>query len=89
MAFECGSCHNVQAVMQPQGVFTGVHILHKYTLTFNAYINTPLMFIFILAPNICQHCKSGHKFEALQSSPFTNTVDFQVAKIQEIQSQVI
>ncbi|CAG9581574.1 unnamed protein product [Danaus chrysippus] len=61
MAFECSSCHSVQAVMQPQGVFT--------------------------APNFCQSCKSGYKFEPLQSSPFTNTNDWQVAKIQEIQSQ--
>ncbi|CAF4793633.1 unnamed protein product [Pieris macdunnoughi] len=60
MAFECTSCHGVQAVMQPQGVFT--------------------------APNFCQSCRSGHKFEPLQSSPFTNTTDWQVAKIQEIQS---
>ncbi|XP_045484523.1 DNA helicase MCM8 [Pieris rapae] len=60
MAFECSSCHGVQAVMQPQGVFT--------------------------APNFCQNCRSGHKFEPLQSSPFTNTTDWQVAKIQEIQS---
>ncbi|CAG4990031.1 unnamed protein product [Colias eurytheme] len=61
MAFECSSCHSIQAVMQPQGVFT--------------------------APNFCHNCKSGHKFEPLQSSPFTNTTDWQVAKIQEIQSQ--
>ncbi|CAH2102440.1 unnamed protein product [Euphydryas editha] len=61
MAFECSSCHSIQAVMQPQGVFT--------------------------APNCCQKCKSGHKFEPLQSSTFTNTTDWQIAKIQEIQSQ--
>ncbi|XP_052737215.1 DNA helicase MCM8 isoform X2 [Bicyclus anynana] len=61
MAFECSSCQSVQAVMQPQGLFT--------------------------APNLCQSCKSGHKFEPLLSSPFTNTMDWQVAKIQEIQSQ--
>nr|XP_034837320.1 DNA helicase MCM8-like [Maniola hyperantus] len=61
MAFECMSCHSVQAVMQPQGVFT--------------------------APNFCQSCKSGHKFEPLQSSSYTSTTDWQVAKIQEIQSQ--
>ncbi|CAK1540076.1 unnamed protein product [Leptosia nina] len=61
MAFECSSCHSIQAVMQPQGVFT--------------------------APNFCQSCRSGHKFEPLQSSPFTSTTDWQVAKIQEIQSQ--
>lgn len=24
MAFECSSCHNIQAVMQPQGIFTGI-----------------------------------------------------------------
>lgn len=28
MAFECSGCHNVQAVIQPQGVFTG--IVHRY-----------------------------------------------------------
>ncbi|XP_026738965.1 DNA helicase MCM8-like isoform X1 [Trichoplusia ni] len=61
MAFECSSCHNLQAVVQPQGVFT--------------------------APNTCQSCNGGSKFEPLQSSPFTNTTDWQVAKIQEIQSQ--
>ncbi|XP_045448579.1 DNA helicase MCM8-like [Melitaea cinxia] len=61
MAFECSSCHSIQAVMQPQGVFT--------------------------APNCCQKCKSGNKFEPLQSSTFTNTTDWQIAKIQEIQSQ--
>ncbi|XP_072942602.1 DNA helicase MCM8-like [Epargyreus clarus] len=63
MAFECSSCHSIQAVMQPQGVFT--------------------------APNVCQSCRSGVKFEPLQSSPFTHTTDWQVAKIQEIQSQSI
>lgn len=47
------------------------------------------IFLFILtAPNCCQKCKSGHKFEPLQSSAFTNTTDWQIAKIQEIQSQV-
>ncbi|XP_045778501.1 DNA helicase MCM8 [Maniola jurtina] len=61
MAFECMSCRSVQAVMQPQGVFT--------------------------APNFCQSCKSGNKFEPLQSSSYTSTTDWQVAKIQEIQSQ--
>ncbi|XP_049692661.2 DNA helicase MCM8 [Helicoverpa armigera] len=61
MAFECSSCHNLQAVIQPQGVFT--------------------------APTTCQSCHGGSKFEPLQSSPFTNTTDWQVAKIQEIQSQ--
>ncbi|KAF9801559.1 hypothetical protein SFRURICE_015053 [Spodoptera frugiperda] len=61
MAFECSSCHNLQAVIQPQGVFT--------------------------APTSCQSCNGGSKFEPLQSSPFTNTTDWQVAKIQEIQSQ--
>ncbi|XP_013177468.1 PREDICTED: DNA helicase MCM8 [Papilio xuthus] len=63
MAFECTSCHNIQVVIQPQGIFT--------------------------APNFCQSCQSGHKFEPLQSSPFTNTTDWQVAKIQEIQSQSV
>ncbi|XP_073957443.1 DNA helicase MCM8-like isoform X2 [Choristoneura fumiferana] len=63
MAFECTSCHSVQAVVQPQGIFT--------------------------APNFCQSCQSGSKFDPLQSSPFTNTIDCQVAKIQEIQSQSI
>ncbi|XP_013194205.2 DNA helicase MCM8 [Amyelois transitella] len=63
MAFECSSCHGVQAVVQPQGVFT--------------------------APNHCQSCNKGSKFEPLQSSPFTNTTDWQVAKIQEIQSQSV
>nr|XP_037867101.1 DNA helicase MCM8 isoform X2 [Bombyx mori] len=63
MAFECSSCHSVQAVIQPQGVFT--------------------------APNFCQSCNSGVKFEPLQSSPYTNTTDWQVAKIQEIQSHSI
>ncbi|XP_045538871.1 DNA helicase MCM8 [Papilio machaon] len=63
MAFECNSCHNIQVVIQPQGIFT--------------------------APNFCQSCQSGHKFEPLQSSPFTNTTDWQVAKIQEIQSQSV
>ncbi|XP_049877697.1 DNA helicase MCM8-like [Pectinophora gossypiella] len=63
MAFECSSCHSVQAILQPQGVFT--------------------------APNFCQSCKGGSKFEQLQSSPFTITADWQVAKIQEIQSQSI
>ncbi|XP_026758973.2 DNA helicase MCM8-like [Galleria mellonella] len=61
MAFECSSCHNIQAVIQPQGVFT--------------------------APICCQSCNGGSKFEPLQSSPFTNTTDWQIAKIQEIQSQ--
>ncbi|CAB3256561.1 unnamed protein product [Arctia plantaginis] len=61
MAFECSGCHNVQAVVQPQGVFT--------------------------APVTCTHCHGGSKYEPLQSSPFTNTTDWQVAKIQEIQSQ--
>ncbi|KAM3967699.1 DNA helicase MCM8 [Aphomia sociella] len=61
MAFECSSCHNIQAVIQPQGVFT--------------------------APNFCQSCNGCSKFEPLQSSPFTNTTDWQIAKIQEIQSQ--
>ncbi|XP_059050962.1 DNA helicase MCM8-like [Achroia grisella] len=61
MAFECSSCHSVQAVIQPQGVFT--------------------------APVCCQSCNRGSKFEPLQSSPFTNTTDWQIAKIQEIQSQ--
>ncbi|XP_075973567.1 minichromosome maintenance 8 factor recombination-defective [Anticarsia gemmatalis] len=61
MAFECSSCHNIQAVVQPQGVFT--------------------------APVSCTHCHGGSKYEPLQSSPFTNTTDWQVAKIQEIQSQ--
>ncbi|XP_013135323.1 PREDICTED: DNA helicase MCM8-like [Papilio polytes] len=63
MAFECTSCHNIQVVIQPQGIFT--------------------------APNFCQSCQSGHKFDTLQSSPFTNTTDWQVAKIQEIQSQSV
>lgn len=40
------------------------------------------------SPNHCTHCKSGTKFEPLQSSPFTVTTDWQVAKVQEIQSQV-
>ncbi|XP_063375575.1 DNA helicase MCM8-like [Cydia amplana] len=62
MAFECSSCHAVQAMVQPQGVFT--------------------------APSFCQSCRSGTKFEPLQSSPFTITTDWQVAKIQEIQSQI-
>lgn len=61
MAFECSSCHNIQAVIQPQGIFT--------------------------APVSCTHCHGGAKYEPLQSSPFTNTTDWQVAKIQEIQSQ--
>ncbi|CAG4978471.1 unnamed protein product [Parnassius apollo] len=63
MAFECSSCHNIQAVIQPQGIFT--------------------------VPNFCQSCQSSHKFEPLQSSPFTTTTDWQVAKIQEIQSQSV
>ena len=42
-----------------------------------------------LAPTTCQSCHGGSKFEPLQSSPFTNTTDWQVAKIQEIQSQVL
>ncbi|KAG6458718.1 hypothetical protein O3G_MSEX011010 [Manduca sexta] len=63
MAFECSSCHCVQAVVQPQGIFT--------------------------APNFCQSCNGGVKFEPIQSSPFTTTTDWQVAKIQEIQSQSI
>ncbi|XP_053622014.1 DNA helicase MCM8 [Plodia interpunctella] len=63
MAFECSSCHGVQAVVQPQGVFTG--------------------------PNHCQSCNSSSKLEPLLSSPFTNTTDCQVAKIQEIQSQSV
>ncbi|XP_061708966.1 DNA helicase MCM8-like [Cydia pomonella] len=62
MAFECSSCHAVQAVVQPQGVFT--------------------------APSFCQSCRRGTKFEPLQSSPFTITTDCQVAKIQELQSQI-
>ncbi|XP_050681276.1 DNA helicase MCM8 [Leptidea sinapis] len=63
MAFECSSCHSLQAVIQPQGLFT--------------------------APSICQSCRNGHKFEPIQSSPYTNTTDWQVAKIQEIQSHSI
>ncbi|KAJ0182473.1 hypothetical protein K1T71_001842 [Dendrolimus kikuchii] len=63
MAFECSSCHAIQAVVQPQGIFT--------------------------APSFCQNCRIGAKFESLQSSPFTNTTDWQLAKIQEIQSQSI
>ncbi|KAG7310603.1 hypothetical protein JYU34_003395 [Plutella xylostella] len=61
MAFKCSSCKGIQAIVQPQGVFT--------------------------APSFCQSCQSGAKFEPLQSSPFTNTTDWQSAKIQEIQSQ--
>ncbi|XP_068626199.1 DNA helicase MCM8-like isoform X2 [Battus philenor] len=41
------------------------------------------------APNFCQSCQSGHKFGTLQSSPYTNTIDCQVVKIQEIQSQSV
>lgn len=41
-----------------------------------------------LAPTVCQSCRGGSRFDPLQSSPFTNTTDWQVAKIQEIQSQV-
>ncbi|GBP28130.1 DNA helicase MCM8 [Eumeta japonica] len=41
------------------------------------------------APNFCIDCRSGMKFEPLQSSPYTVTMDWQVAKIQEIQSQAI
>ncbi|XP_028156203.1 DNA helicase MCM8 isoform X2 [Ostrinia furnacalis] len=63
MAFECSNCHNIQAVVQPQGVFT--------------------------APTVCQSCRGGSRFDPIQSSPFTNTTDWQVAKIQEIQSQGI
>ncbi|CAG9796545.1 unnamed protein product [Diatraea saccharalis] len=63
MAFECSSCHGIQAIVQPQGVFT--------------------------APQVCPNCRGGSRYDPLQSSPFTNTTDWQVAKIQEIQSQGI
>lgn len=39
MAFECSSCHNIQAVMQPQGIFTG-----KYHSPVHVYI--PILFFF-------------------------------------------
>lgn len=45
-------------------------------------------FEYFSVPTYCQSCKSANKFETQQSSPFTNTIDWQVAKIQEIQSQV-
>ncbi|XP_041975315.1 DNA helicase MCM8-like [Aricia agestis] len=61
MAFECSGCRNVQAIMQPQGIFT--------------------------APNVCPKCRSGNKFQPLQSSPYTVTTDSQIVIIQELQSQ--
>lgn len=30
MAFECSSCHNIQAIVQPQGVFTGIYLSYSY-----------------------------------------------------------
>lgn len=117
MAFECSSCHSVQAVIQPQGIFTGNFFLMPLTIRLGWHLNAILdcssiqvsegssirkdllqrkllgmdyygYITFLLAPNICQSCHGGVKFEPLQSSPFTNTTDWQVAKIQEIQSQV-
>lgn len=31
MAFECSSCHNIQAIVQPQGVFTGICLSSYFT----------------------------------------------------------
>lgn len=66
-------------------------IYYNYCNT-SAYLrNTwiaPMMMIILSAPNVCQSCHGSAKFEPLQSSPFTSTTDWQVAKIQEIQSQV-
>lgn len=100
MAFECSSCHSIQAVMQPQGLFTGItfnflKIVVTIWGTIDHYLTNLFFSIIIVdgkcfsAPNFCQNCQSGSKFETLHSSPFTNTMDWQVAKIQEIQSQVI
>ncbi|RVE46463.1 hypothetical protein evm_008873 [Chilo suppressalis] len=41
------------------------------------------------APQVCPSCRGGSRYDPLQSSPFTSTTDWQVAKIQEIQSQGI
>lgn len=109
MAFECSSCRGTQALIQPQGVYTGtvyyirlfvcsVNLLQgQYYKSFdlNCLLNTfknisfELLLNFFIVPASCPSCRAFGKFEALQSSPFTITVDFQVAKVQETQAQVI
>ncbi|RVE42678.1 hypothetical protein evm_012680 [Chilo suppressalis] len=41
MAFECSSCHNVQAIIQPQGVFTGKHCTYKQIFSLNNTLFLP------------------------------------------------